>query len=159
MKNITPFQSPAINNRRRGVAALEFAVMLPLLILIFSGLYEVGYLLAAAQTVSNASAAAATLAIEEDSTNAEVERLARNVAAAELEIDPSLITVNLLVVGDSAPIMGTLPTNPAADITQLQSGDILQVEIRVPCDELVPVSLVRFTSGSSLRGMTAMAMP
>lgn len=76
-----------MKQKRRGVATVELAVLLPLFMLIFLGMLEFGQLIRIQQRLTNASATGARYAVDDEATDDQV-RLAANAAFWGLK-DPS----------------------------------------------------------------------
>src|SRR5687767_3509461 len=64
-------------NRRRAAAAVEFAVVVPVLLLFLLGIIEYGRLLMVAQITTNASREGARYAVQADTTAADVDTYVR----------------------------------------------------------------------------------
>ena len=106
---------------RRGAAVVEFAVCLPLIILIVFGSIEAANMLFLRQAVVQASYEGAKVAIKDDVTNADVQAAIDAVTNGR-NLDNISVTTSPSQVSDAQP------------------GDIIQVTVSVPGDEnsLIP---------------------
>lgn len=85
----------------RGQTLVEFALVLPLLVLILVGIFDFGRAIYAFNTVNNAAREGARLAIV-DQTMADIQDVASGAAAA-LGIDPADVTVDFRTSDSAAP--------------------------------------------------------
>jgi Flp pilus assembly protein TadG len=107
----------ALNDRnaRRGIATLEVAIVLPLLLILIAAVIEYGWVLLKVQQITSATREGARVAALPDSTNADVQAA---VLAA-------------MTVADLSGSGFTLTINPG-DITVLGSGETVTVSLSVP---------------------------
>ncbi len=113
---------PFGRKRRRGAAAVEFALVAPVLFLVIFGIVEVGRAIMVQQLLTNASREGARHAVIESSTSGEVVQLIQeylnycSISHAEIQITPE----NLATLGP---------------------GDSVSVGIKVPLDKVswVPI--------------------
>jgi Flp pilus assembly protein TadG len=109
---------------RRGIAAVEFAVLLPLLVTFFVGIWEVGRLVEIQQVLSNAAREGARQAATGQYNAAAVQTIVTQyLAAAGVPTGNVVVTVNDL-------------TNPGTDPTQAQYLDTLQVNVSIPFNDV-----------------------
>ena len=122
---------------RRGAAAVEFAVMAPLLFLLVFGMIEVGRGLMVQQLLSNAARDGARSAILEGAT---VEDVEASVAG---------------YLGDSN-ISGVEVTVKPAPLTLAQGGDPVQVTVRVPFTAVSWLPSPRYLDAATLSAAVTM---
>lgn len=80
----------------RGQAVVEFAVVLPLLVLLLLGIMEFGRVIHSLLTIQNAAREGARLGITPDATDAEIEARVRQAAdTLEGSADPARLTVQV----------------------------------------------------------------
>ncbi len=131
--------------RRRGVAAVEMALVLPLFFTIVLGIIEFGRALMVSQVVTNAAREATRRAVLNGATNQEIDQWVRNYVSTTLNIDPGLINVAISVT--AAP--GN--PDPGNQLANAQTGDLCTVQVSVPFDA------VSFLPGQFLLGDTLSA--
>ncbi|CAB3764894.1 MULTISPECIES: TadE family protein [Burkholderia] len=109
---------------QRGSAAIEMAVMLPVILLILLGIAQFGWLLVNFIAVSNAaSSAARTFAAQRGTTTPYTTTLSQAVAAASF-LNPSGITI-------STTVNGVACTNDAGCATDLAPASSAAVDVPV----------------------------
>lgn len=126
-----------------GAAAVEFAVILPLLILLIAGIVEFGLLYFNKQILATASREGARIGINADTTDAEIRVRVRKVCREEYDQGSPLIPANFL------PILETFGTSvvdlPDANIPITRTGsgfqDDITVEVRHEYRFLLPAIL------------------
>lgn len=115
------------SQRRHGAAAVEFAIILPFLLLLLLGIWEVGRIVQVKQIVSNAARegarAASTGTKDFDQVKAIIETYLTNSG-----VDPTGITVELT--------NATSGSGPADDPTQADQLDLLQIFVSLPVDNV-----------------------
>ena len=115
---------------RRGVAAVEFALTAPLLLLFLLGIWEMGRVVDVEQMLNNAAAQGGRQASTGVYTNAQVQSMVVNyLAMAGLPTQDVVVTVSDL-------------TNPGTDVSQATQLDQLQVSVTIPYSD------VRWTTAS-----------
>ncbi len=101
------------NRRRRGVAAVEFAVVAPVLILLIFGILEFGRLVMVQQVLTNASREGARRAILEQTTSSEIESVVNDyltsasISGATVTVSPS--SLNSTGFGDPVTVRVSVP--------------------------------------------------
>lgn len=101
---------------RRGAAVVEFAVCVPLIVLIVFGSIQAASMLFLRQAVVQASYEGAKVAIRDDSTNAEVQDAIDQVTAGRR-------------------MTGVRLTTSPSSVANAEPGDIIQITVSVPGDE------------------------
>lgn len=136
MVNLIPF--PRRARSRRGLSAIEAAMVMPLFILLLFGLIEYGWIYLKSQEIANTARHGARLGILETATTAGV-----TTACDQLMTDAGLDGSGYTVV--CAP----------ADVSAMAPGDTLTITVTVPYSNIeltgiplipVPANLVRTTS-------------
>lgn len=89
------FMSRRRQRVRRGVAAVEAAVILPLVVLIVFGSIELGWYLRSAQALQEAARRGARAAVDLDNSNAEVQAEVLQSLDETTDVDPTAVTVRL----------------------------------------------------------------
>jgi Flp pilus assembly protein TadG len=141
MTNIMPRESPP----RNGAAAVEFAAVMPLLVLLLVGIWEVGRIVDMAEIANNAAREGARQAstgekpVGPDTVDS-VERSVKDYLRNAGVTDTSGVTVTFTNLTQPAQ------TDPR-DATQ---GDRLRLTVSVPIDSNRWSSLSRITTGSNL---------
>lgn len=123
--------------RRRGTAAVEFAIVAPLVFLMLFGMIEFGRMLMVQQILTNASREGARRAIIESSTMTEVteivtDYLQRNsISGATLTLEPT-------------------------DLTSVGAGDPVSVSVAVTYDQVSWLPVPQYAGGVLLTGQSRM---
>jgi Flp pilus assembly protein TadG len=117
-----------LRKNRRGIATVEMALVLPLLLLVTMGAIRYGWLFLKAQQITNATRMGARRAVLPDATNPSV-----------------LAAINALMTAGGMGASGYSVTMTPADITSLEVGDSLTVRITVPCANIDVMHVPLFT--------------
>jgi Flp pilus assembly protein TadG len=80
---------------RRGVAAVEAAVLLPILTLVVLGVCELSWFVYSAQVLHSAARQGARAAVWHHNTNAQVEAEVRRSVGNSMGLDPAAVSVRL----------------------------------------------------------------
>ncbi|HEX4144681.1 MAG TPA: TadE/TadG family type IV pilus assembly protein [Pirellulales bacterium] len=106
--------------RRRGVAAVEAAVLLPLALMLMLGTWEVGRMVEVSQVLNNAAREGGRSASTGQSTNSQVQQAVLNYLS------------NAGLPSTSATVTVTDLTNPGTDCTMATEMDQLQIKVSIP---------------------------
>jgi Flp pilus assembly protein TadG len=122
---------------RRGVAAVEFALLSPLLVFLMLGLWEVGRMIEINQILSNAARVGARQASTGMNTSTDVQTAVTDyLQAAGLPTGHATVTVS-------------------ADPTTANQGDQIQVTVTIPFSDVRWIALNLVSSSSSTLSGTA----
>jgi len=106
--------------RRRGVAAVEAAVLMPLALMLMLGTWEVGRMVEVNQILNNAAREGGRAASTGQYTSPQVQQTVVNyLMNAGLPYNSATVTVTDL-------------TNPGTDCTQASEMDELQIQVSIP---------------------------
>jgi Flp pilus assembly protein TadG len=121
---------------RRGVAAAEFAVCLPVIVLIVLATIEACTMVFLKQSLSIAAYEGARAALSQNATNADVQRVAQQVLT-ERGVDGGTVTLQ------------------PANLTTVAPGEYLTIRVTAPAagNAVIPV---RFYRGRTLTGAASM---
>jgi Flp pilus assembly protein TadG len=136
----------------KGAAVVEFAVVLPLLLLILFGIIEFGVLLYDKAVITNASREGARAAIVYgyDPNLEQIQRLSDAEISA---VVTSYVSAKLISFGTGTPVTTITPPDP----TQVPSGNPITVTVTYHYDFLiVPAFISNFLGGINLVGATTM---
>jgi Flp pilus assembly protein TadG len=122
----------------RGLAAVELAVCLPLILTMLVGLWEVGRVVEVQQILNNAAREGARQSSTGQLTNAQVQQVVLNYMKIA-----GLATTN-------ATVTATNLNAPASDVSAATSLDPLQVVVTIPFRDVRLVSLNLVLSPSSI---------
>ena len=103
-----------------GAAAVEFALVAPLFLLMLGGIIEFGQAFKTEHLLSNACRRGARSAIFSGSTTSQVETNVKNQCETMMRVSSSDVTVNILVNGTSA------------DLSSAVKGDQIDVQVTIP---------------------------
>lgn len=126
---------------RRGAAVVEFAVVVPVLVLFVLGMIEVGRAIMVGQVLSHAARAGAREAIVESATTAKV----------TAEVEALLSDAGVREAGVSVLVNGA-----EGEVAGATTGDEVAVAISVPYAEVSWVGSPQFLRGRNLVGRCAM---
>ena len=124
----------------RGVAVLELAIMLPLLLLLVLGAIEYSWLFLKSHQVTNAARQAARIGAMVDSDSATVVQAANDA----------------LTAGGMGGMSYQVTVNPI-DVLNLAAGSLLTVEVEVPYDEVSLLQIPLIPTPAQLRATVSMA--
>lgn len=122
---------------RTGAAALEFAIVAPLLLLIVFGIVEFGRMIMVQQILTNASREGARRAVIENVSNAEVVDLVNNYLS-------------------NSSISGATVTVDPLDLSLVGFGDPVTVSVEVPFDAVSWGGASWFLGGSTFSSSSTM---
>jgi Flp pilus assembly protein TadG len=124
-------RTKAFNHRtsspRRGAAAVEFAMVLPVFVIVIVGSIELSNLNTARSIVINESREAARLAINHNANEASIRDRARTRVADILNLSTSDVSISF---------SATSPEGNSRSYSSSQKGDLIQVNISVPYSKL-----------------------
>jgi Flp pilus assembly protein TadG len=134
-------------NRRAGAAAVEFAVVLPLLLLLITGIWEVGRMIEATQVLSNAAREGVRCAANGNKTVADVNTTVFNyLKAAGFTTTGYTVKVYNLTTNPTPA-----PTAPSDDPSAAAQLDHLRVYVTLPFNNVKWVFLSQITNVTTLK--------
>lgn len=125
--------------KRRALATVEMALILPLLVLFLFGIMEYGWMFFKLQQVTNAARAGARVAVIPDATTGE----------AQASITNFMTVANL---GGS----GFTATFSPADVAAAAVGSTVQVTVSVPYENIELLGMSVFPAPANLRARVGM---
>lgn len=128
---------PKNQRDRGGVAAVEFALIAPVFVMIILSMIEFGRVIMVQQLLTNASREGARRAVIEGASNTEVQTL----------VDSYLSNASV-----SGVTVGVAPS----DLSNVGFGDAVVVSVSVPFDSVSWSGVGWFLSGSTLQASTTM---
>jgi len=134
---------PRGRRARAGAAAVEFAVTLPLLVTVMTGLWEVGRVVEVQQILNNAAREAARQAATGQLTNAQVQAVALSYLKFGLNDLNGTMTANAVATVTDL-------TAPGTDASMATSLDQLQVVLTVPFANVRWVNINLVTTASTV---------
>jgi Flp pilus assembly protein TadG len=114
-----------------GQSLVEFALVLPILMLLVLGMIEFGWILNGQITVTNAARAGARAAAIDSTTASAVVTSALDGSAVilrEISVDPTGDTCKVTVNGEITPIIGFLPASLVPDPYPLTAKAVMRKE-------------------------------
>ena len=137
------------NDRRRGAALVEMALVLPIFLLIVLGIVEFGRAMMVSQLVTNAAREGARLAIVGGSTNSDVQNAINAFLAESVNVGAGDVTTTITIT----PAAGN--PNPNNQIGSANTRDLIAIRVSVPFSK---VSFIPgdFLEGKSLTGRASM---
>lgn len=128
--------------RRRGVAAVEFALLLPVFLLVCLGIIEYGRALMAANLVMSSAREGARIAVKDGSTNADVQNAVVSFLSSSLGVSSSQVAVAITIT----PAAGN--PDPQNQCANAKPKDLITVDVRAP------YSAVALIPGTFLQNVT-----
>jgi Flp pilus assembly protein TadG len=128
------------NKQPQGTALIELALVLMVLVLLTFAVMEYGWMFFRMQQVINTARAGARHSVLPDSTNVEVQQIVQSM----------MTTWGMGASGYTATIS-------SADITSLESGELVTVKIEVPYENIELLGMSLFPIPTNLRGSATMA--
>ena len=135
--------------KRRGVAAVELAVVLPLFLMLVFGIVEFGRAFMVGQLLTTGAREGARLAVMGGSTNAEVTQVVKEFVGSTVGIDPGEVNVAISVT----PAAGN--PNPANNVALANTKDLCAITVTVNFDAVCFV-IADYMAGKTLTGHCAM---
>jgi Flp pilus assembly protein TadG len=127
---------------RPAVAAVEFAVLLPILTILLLGMFELSRVLLVKESLSNAAQQAARTATRPNTKNSDVTQEVTDVLSAA-GITSSTVTIQV--------------NDVTADVSTATRYDKVSVRVSVPVSQVFWVSTI-FVSGSTVESETVVMM-
>jgi Flp pilus assembly protein TadG len=112
--------SVAKPDQRQGAAAIEFAFIAPVFLLLLSGIIEFGQAFQVKHTLSEASRRGARAAIIDGTTNSQITSTIKTFCTATLKASSHDVTVTISVNGDQSK-----------NISSARTGDEINVRVAV----------------------------
>ena len=137
------------SNDRRGAAAVEMAIVLPIFFMVVMGIVEFGRAMMVGQLVTNAARHGAREAAIDGATNATVTTSVKNFVATSVGMAAADITVDIVV----DPGVGN--PDPYDIVSAAQAKDICKVTVKVPYNKVGYVA-GRYLAGTELKGQCIM---
>lgn len=106
--------------RRKGAAAVEFAVVAPVFVLMLLGMMEYGRMLMVQQSLTAAAREGARLAVVDETTEAEVKTLVKSFLASSGVTDPTVSVTSTGTAVHGQPITVSVSV-PFDDVSWLSS--------------------------------------
>jgi Flp pilus assembly protein TadG len=140
-----PIQSP----NRRGAAAVEMAIVLPIFFMVVMGIVEFGRAMMVGQLVTNAARYGARESAVDGATNATVTTAVKNFVSTSVGVAATDVTVDIIVTP------GAGNPDPANNLSMAQAKDVCKVSVKVPYNKVAYIA-GRYLAGKDLKGMCIM---
>lgn len=137
------------SSHRRGAAAVEMAIVLPVFFMVVMGIVEFGRAMMVGQLVTNAARHGARESSVEGATNASVTADVKSFVATAVGVAQSDVTVDIVV----DPGAGNPDPNDVLAVAQAK--DICKVTVKVPYNKVGYVA-GRYLAGAELKGQCIM---
>ncbi len=137
------------STHRRGAAAVEMAIVLPIFFMVVMGIVEFGRAMMVGQLVTNAARHGARESCIDGATNATVTTAVKDFVATTVGVAQSDVTVDIVV----DPGAGNPDPNDVLAVAQAK--DICKVTVKVPYNKVGYVA-GRYLAGTELKGQCIM---
>ncbi len=134
---------------RRGAAAVEMAIVLPIFFMVVMGIVEFGRAMMVGQLVTNAARFGARTSAVDGATNVSVTTAVQNFVSTSAGVAPTDVTVTIVVT----PGVGN--PNPANNLSIAQAKDICNVSVKVPYNKVAYVA-GRYLAGKDIKAQCVM---
>ena len=139
---------------RRGIAAVECAIVSPLLILLVLGTIDLGQYANVYQKISDASREGARIAVQNESlTASQVSSGVMNYLQDALPNVPSSTLASAITVKVAGATGGSIP---GGNLTNVASGSQIQVTVTLKYDVVRWINRLPFLNGSEIASTTMM---
>jgi len=135
-------RNPSSSNSRRGAAAVEMALVLPVFVTVTLGMIELGRGIMVAQLMTNAAREAARTAIIDGSTDASVANVAKSFLQTAAKVSPSDVSV-------------TITNASGGSVSTAQPRDLITVNVSLPYSKVSWLP-PKYLAGKSLSATSAM---
>ncbi len=134
---------------RRGAAAVELAIVLPIFFMVVMGIVEFGRAMMVGQLVTNAARHGAREAAIDGSTNSSVTATVKSFVSTSVGVAASDVDVDIVVdPGSGNP-------DPLDILGNAQPKDICKITVKVPYNKVAYVA-GRYLAGKELKGTCIM---
>ena len=133
------------SRRRRGIAAVEAAVVLPVIVLLTFGFIEIGYLVDSYHILHDAARQGARAAVGPENSNAEVQAAVLSSLNNSISVDSNAVTVRISKL-DSVGEEDYQVMNLSAN----EQGQAIRVTVTVDYAEFRPPSSILGTGSGPL---------
>lgn len=137
------------NNKRRGAALVELALVLPIFFAVVLGIIEFGRAMMVGQMVANAAREASRLAILDGSTNGQVQSWIEEFMQESINVGASDLNIQITV----EPGEGN--EDPNDNLANAQPRDLCKIRIEVPFNKVAYIK-GDYLDGKYLKGHSAM---
>lgn len=134
---------------RRGAAAVELAIVLPIFFMVVMGIVEFGRAMMVGQLVTNAARHGAREAAIDGATNSSVTTTVKSFVSSSVGVAESDVTVDIVVDP------GTGNPDPLDILGNAQPKDICKVTVKVPYNKVAYVA-GRYLADKDLKGTCIM---
>ena len=137
------------NQKRRGAALVEMAIVLPVFFAVVLGIVEFGRALMVGQMVNNAAREGARLAIVDGTANSDVTSRVKDFLLQSANINGNDVTVNISVTA------ATGNNDPGNQLLNAQTKDMCTISVAVPFTKVSYIT-GNYLEGKSLAGSSTM---
>lgn len=140
---------PGIQDRRRGTAMVEMALVLPVFLMLVLGIIEFGRALTVMNLVTNAAREGARMAVIDGTTNSDVTTAVSTFLNQAIGKSASSATTTITVTA------ATGNPDPANQVGSALPRDLVTVKVQIPFNS---VALIpgKYLTGKQLSGVSSM---
>lgn len=130
------------NNKRRGTALVEMAMVLPVFLMVVLGIIEFGRAMMVANMVTNAAREGARLAVIDGNTNADVQSSITTFLETAINVAPADLTISIAITAAAGN------PDPMNQVGSASPRDLINISVSVPYDS------VSYIPGDYMAGKT-----
>ena len=130
-----PKLNPKKQKHKRGVAAVEAALVLPIVVLLTFGFVEIGWQVNSIQVLHDAARQGARAAVRLENSNAEVLAAVVNSLSDSIDVDPSAVTVRISKLNSAGE-----EDYQVMNLNENEQGHAIRVTVTVDSSQFRPPS-------------------
>ena len=139
-----PKLNPKRQRHKRGVAAVEAALALPIVVLLTFGFIEIGWYVNSLQILHDAARQGARAAVRLENSNSEVNAAVLNSLSSSINVDPNAVTVRISKLNSNGD-----EDYQVMDLSQIEEGQAVRVTVTVDFSQFShPSDVLGFTPRS-----------
>lgn len=136
---------------KRGIAAVETALVLPFLLLLIFGYIEIGWYINSLQTLHDAARKGAREAASSTGNNDSVRKMVLDTLESMMEIDPEKVTVEMYKLNKNGSTSYEIK-----NLSDNEIGEAIQVKVTVDYSEFNPPSIFTGLAPDNIASLAVM---
>lgn len=149
MRILTHRQQQQPNQRRRGAALIETAIVLPVFFLVVLGIIEFGRAFMVMQIVNTAAREATRTAVSDGSTNDEIRAMVKHMVGGAVTVAESKVSVAFDITQHAGN------PDPNDEVANANKRDLIKIDVTVAYAD-VSFFTPKFLATATIRGSSTM---